>query len=64
MTRYTFAVCSTCGVQSPMILLAGDATDTNILSKTYTELEGWKFHDMKFSICATCPKCASNEEAA
>ena len=62
MTRFTFAVCISCGVQSPPIVLApGEPTELN----RRLEKMGWKFDRLRFNVLAQCPKCkVRNAEAA
>ena len=54
MTRYTFAVCKLCGVQSPPIL------NPRNMEMQLKDM-GWKLDTMKFTILATCPTCQNEK---
>ncbi len=61
--RYTFAVCLSCGVQSPPIILNDDApVELSILLAAM----GWRFDKLRFNASATCPQCLAfkNEKQA
>lgn len=52
--RFTFAVCLSCGVQSPPIILEQDQpTELSIPLAAM----GWKFDKLRFNVVATCPEC-------
>ena len=52
MTRYTFAVCKLCGVQSPPII------NPRNMEMQLKDM-GWKLDTLKFTILATCPQCCN-----
>jgi hypothetical protein len=52
-SRFTFAVCVSCGAQSPPILLLGEERD---IDKALTDM-GWKYDRLRFNVLARCPKC-------
>jgi len=59
--RYTFAVCTKCGVQSPPIILR-DGEPASIV-KGLQQMD-WKFDRLRFNVLATCPKCQENANAS
>jgi hypothetical protein len=50
--RYTFLVCSCCGVQSPPIIDRLRSSD----------LPGWLIDATKFNVIAICPACRDDQE--
>lgn len=58
--RYTFAVCVSCGCQSPPVVLnPGEPTEIGERLKDM----GWKFDRLRFNVLAECPGCLANETA-
>ena len=60
--RYTFAVCTKCGVASPPILLPSHYPSA--IALTALTNQGWKCQSFTHNITALCPKCRNEEEAA
>ena len=54
--RFTFAVCTSCGVQSPPIMLDEDQPIEISLPLAHM---GWRYDKMRFNVLATCPQCLS-----
>jgi hypothetical protein len=52
IARYTFAVCSRCGVQSPPLI----DWDFDRLVRV-----GWRIAGSKYAFIATCPSCVDAE---
>ena len=57
--RYTFAVCISCGVQSPPIILEDDGPKE--LSIPLSAM-GWRFDKLRFNVLATCPRCLATKK--
>ena len=58
-SRYTFAVCVACGVQSPPVMLAeGEPVE---LQRALSAM-GWKYDRLRFNVLALCPKCLNDAE--
>lgn len=54
MKRFTFAVCVSCGTQSPPIILDEDQP---IEISIPLAAMGWRFDRLRFNAQATCPQC-------
>jgi hypothetical protein len=58
--RYTFGICSRCGVVSPPIVVTGHSAWSVAIGSLIQQ--GWKYQDLKFNIIAVCPACLDAEE--
>jgi len=59
--RFTFAVCVSCGTQSPPILLNDDGP---IELSIPLAAMGWRFDKLRFNVCAHCPNCLNVKKTA
>jgi hypothetical protein len=57
--RYTFVVCSRCGVVSPPLLMDDEKLPVPLTGVRY--LQDWRIETTRFNSIATCPACINAE---